>query len=468
MSLTTDLTSGPPLRRITSFAWPLLVGLLFQQAYQLADAVVVGRMIGMHALAAVGASGGIIFLLLGFTMGLTNGLAIPVARAVGARDADGVRRSVATGAAISAVVTAVITIGGIPLARSLLVWLKTPAELLPDATAFLTIILGGSVTIVAFNYLSAIIRALGDSTTPLIFLAASSLLNVVGVVALVAWTPLGVAGAALATVLAQLTTVIACLVLVARRMPQLRPSGEQWRPREVELVESARLGLPMGFQMSIIAIGTLVLQYAINGLGADAVAAFTAASRVDFLAMTPMQAAGLAMATYVAQNRGAGQWSRIRQGVRQMAWLISGVAVVVGVVNILWGTHMVRVFAAEDAHAESIVQDAHTLLTVNGFLYVILGLLFVFRSALQGMGDARISTISGVIELVLRSGAALVLVAPLGFLGTVLAAPLAWAGALVVLWWAWERMRRGLLLREGMPAVQTDVPVPTVAAAATT
>lgn len=453
--MTRDLTSGPPLRRIAAFAWPLLAGLLFQQAYQLADALVVGRTLGMHALAAVGASGGITFLLLGFTIGLANGLAIPVARAFGALDPDGVRRSVATGAIVSGAVAALITLGGIPLARTLLTWLQTPAELMPDATAFLTIIIAGSATIVAFNYLSAIIRALGDSTTPLIFLAASSLLNIAGVIALVSWTPLGVAGAALATVLAQLATVIACVALVVKRMPQLRPQGEQWRPRQLEMAESLRLGLPMGFQMSIIAIGTLVLQYAINGLGADAVASFTAASRVDFLAMTPVQAAGMAVATFVAQNRGAQQWSRIRQGVAQTAWLTSGVAVAVGVVCIVWGTDMVRAFASEDAHAEAIIHDAHTLLTVNGFLYVVLGLLFVFRSALQGMGDANVPTVSGIVELVLRSGAALLLVAPLGFLGTVLAAPLAWMGALVVLWWAWDRQRREL-------ALLTDEPVPTV------
>ena len=466
--MTTDLTTGPPLRRIVAFAGPLMAGLLFQQLYQLADALVVGRVIGMHALAAVGASGSIVFLLLGFTIGLANGLAIPVAKAFGASDPGGVRRSVATGALISAAVAALVTLGGIPLARALLIWLDTPAELLPDATTFLTIILGGSVTIVAFNYLSAIIRALGDSTTPLIFLAASSILNIIGVVVLVTWTTLGVAGAALATVLAQLATVIACLVLVVKRIPQLRPHGEQWHPRRTEMVESARLGLPMGFQMSIIAIGTLVLQYAINGLGADAVAAFTAASRVDFLAMTPMQAAGMAVATYVAQNRGAGQWSRIRQGVAQMAWLISGIAVAVGIVCIVWGTDMVRAFAGTDAHAETIVHDAHTLLMVNGFVYASLGLLFVFRSALQGMGDARISTVSGVIELVLRSTAALALVGPLGFLGTVLAAPLAWFGALAVLWWAWDRQRRVLaqLADESAtitaPVVEAAVPSPAV------
>ncbi|WP_158277228.1 MATE family efflux transporter [Serinibacter arcticus] len=442
--MTTDLTTGKPLRLILTFTLPLLAGLVLQQLYHLADAVVVGRTLGIQALAAVGATGSIAFLLLGFTMGMTNGFAIPVARAFGAGDADAVRRSVAVGAVLSAIVAAGLTLVGIPLSRQLLIWMATPAELLDGATIFMAVTFAGCSAGIAFNYLSGIIRALGDSRTPLMFLAVSSVLNVGLVLLLVGGTSMGIAGAALATVLAQLATVVACLALIARRMPLLRPRRADWRLRRADVVESLRLGLPMGFQMSIIAIGTLVLQYAINRLGPDAVAAFAAASRVDALAMTPYQAFGMAIATYVAQNRGAGQWSRIRQGVTQTAWLSVGVALAVGLACILWGTSMVRVFAGHDAHAEAILADAHTLLLVNGLLYFTLGLLFVFRSALQGLGHAGIPTFSGVVELVLRSAAALVLVTPLGFLGAVLAAPLAWVGALVPLWISWEARRRAL------------------------
>lgn len=452
-----DLTVGPPLRNIIRFTIPLLAGLLFQQAYQLTDAVVVGRMLGMSSLAAVGASGGISFLLLGFTMGMTNGFSIPVARAFGAGDDDGVRRAVAVGAVLSAAVAVIMTAGGIPLARQLLVWLDTPAELVGYATTFLSIILGGSAIMIAFNFLSGIIRALGDSTTPLVFLALSSLLNIGLVLLFIGGFGWGIAGAALATLVAQCATVAACLTLVVKRMPLLRPHAEHWKLRRADMTESLNLGLPMGFQMSIIAIGTLVLQYAINGLGAGAVASFTAGSRVDALAMAPMQAFGMAIGTFVAQNRGAAQWSRIRQGVRQTAFLTASIAAAVGLACIVWGDHMVRAFAGRDAHAEDIIHTAHTLLIVNGCLYIALALLFLFRSALQGMGNSKIPMLSGTMELVFRSAAALLLVDSLGFLGACLAAPLAWFGALTPLSIAWRKQHRKLaaLVDGAHPSLET-------------
>ena len=450
--MTTDLTTGPPLRLMVKFALPMLAGMLFQQLYHFADAFVVGRTLGMEALAAVGASGGIMFLLLGFTFGKTNGFSIPVARHFGAGDYDGLRRSVAVGAVLSAIVAVVLSIVGIPLGRYLLIWLDTPANLLADATSFLTIVFAGSSTIVAFNYLSSIIRALGDSRTPLYFLAASSVLNIALVFALVLGTNLGVAGAALATVLSQLATVIACLVLVVKKMPLLRPRREDWKLQRDDVMEHLNLGMPMGFQMSIIAIGTLVLQYAINGLGSDAVAAFTAGTRVDGLAMTPLQAFGGAIATYVAQNRGAGEWARIRQGVGQTAWLMIGIAVAVGALVIVWGQGIVRGFAGGDDHADVIIAQAHQLLVVTGLTYTLLALLWVSRSALQGLGHAGIPTLSGVIELILRSAVALLLVGPLGFLGACLAAPAAWLGALIPLWISWDRRRRELMVWESEAA----------------
>ena len=443
--MTTDLTTGPPLRLIMKFALPLLAGMVFQQLYHFADAIVVGRTLGMESLAAIGSSGGIMFLLLGFTVGMTNGFSIPVARTFGAGDFAGLRRAVAVGAVLSAIVSVALTIVGIPLSRQLLVWMATPDALLADASAFLAVTFAGCSAGVAFNFLSGIIRALGDSRTPLYFLAGSSVLNIGLVLALVLGTNLGVAGAALATVLAQLATVAACLALVLKRMPLLRPHREDWRLRREDVMEQLSLGLPMGFQMSIIAIGTLVLQYAINGLGSEAVASFTAGSRVEGLAMTPLQAFGIAIATYVAQNRGAGQWARIRKGVSQTAYLSLAVSVTVGVACIVWGKSMVRAFAGGDEHADAIIDQAHILLVVSGLCFTSLGLLFVFRSALQGLGHSGVPTLSGVVELILRSAVALTLVGPLGFLGACIAAPAAWVGALIPLWISWEKRRRELL-----------------------
>lgn len=459
-----DLTVGPPARRIILFAVPLLVGNVFQQLYQFTDAAVVGRLIGVDALAAVGATGAVTFLLIGFSWGSSGGLAIPVARAFGARDPVAIRRTVAAGAVISVGVSVAITVVGVATARPFLRLLDTPPELLDGAAAFLTVSFAGSAATVAFNYLSSIIRALGDSRTPLLFLAISCVLNAGFVVLFVGVFHWGVGGAALATVVAQLVSVVLCLLLIARRMPELHLRREDFRLRRRDLDEPLRLGMSMGFQMSVIAIGALVLQYAINSLGADAVAAFTAAMRVDQLAVSPLNSIGLALATYAAQNRGARQWRRIRIGVARTTWVSLGTAVVLGLVNILLGPAIVRVFVG--AGQDDIVTMAHQYLTVSGALYVFLALLFVYRNVVQGLGHATTPTLSGVAELVLRAAAGLVLVRHFGFLGVCLAAPLAWIGGAIPVALSWFAERGRLAQEEGLSdrvAAQVRAPEPAVA-----
>ena len=321
---TRTLTAGTPLRVIVAFTLPLLIGNLFQQVYQFTDAAVVGRMVGVDALAAVGASGSLVFLLIGFTFGASTGLGIPVARAFGAGDMGAMRRHVALGALISVGIAVAITAIGTLLAEAMLVAMQTPPELMADATAFLRITFWAAPITMAFNYLAAVIRALGDSTTPLIFLVVSCVLNVALVVLFIGSFGLGVGGAALATAIAQLTSVIACLVLIALRMPQLRLARSDWRGLPGELGESLRSGMAMGFQMSVIAIGAIVLQYAINGLGSEAVAAVAASMRVDQVAVAPLASFGMALTTFVAQNRGANQLARIRVGVCRSACSLGG------------------------------------------------------------------------------------------------------------------------------------------------
>ncbi|GAA1985811.1 MATE family efflux transporter [Isoptericola halotolerans] len=436
--MTKNLTSGPPTRLIVLFALPLLVGNIFQQLYQFTDAVVVGRLISVDALASVGATGAVIFLLIGLSWGSSTGLAIPVARAYGAGDRQALGRTVAAGTAISAGLAVFITVVGVVTARPLLELLETPPELVDDAVAYLEVTFWGASAMVAFNYLSAIIRALGDSRTPLVFLVLSCLINAVLVVALVGGLGMGVAGAALATVVAQVLSVAACLELVRRRMPELAPRGEDWRLRWSDLDEPVRVGLSMGLQMSVIAVGAVVLQYAVNSLGASAVAAFTAAARVDMLAVTPLNSLGLALATYVAQNRGAGSWRRVRAGVLRTTWLALGCAVALGGVVITAGVPLVRLFVGDD---DAVVAMARQYLVVSGVLYGFLALLFVYRNAVQGLGRAGSPTVSGFAELVLRAVAGIVLVRELGFLGVCLAAPLAWVGGLVPVAVAWFRER---------------------------
>lgn len=438
-----NLTVGSPLRLIIVFTLPLLIGNLFQQAYAIADTIVVGRMIGVDALAAVGASGSLQFLLFGFAMGASAGLAIPVARAYGAGDMTGMRRAVTTGAWISLGIAVGITLIGTLGAHWLLSLLGTPPELMGQSTTFLAVFFGGSLATVAFNYLSAVIRALGDSNTPLLFLIIASVLNVVLVVVFIGSFGLGVGGAALATVTAQLISVLLCLVLIWRRMPHLHLGREDWAIDPRLMRDSARLGMTLGFQMSIIAIGTALLQYGVNGLGTEAVAAFTAALRVDQVAVVPLASMGVAMTTYVAQNAGARKARRILAGVHRSLLLTVGMSLLLGLVIFFGGTAMVEVFVGDGS--PRVVLLAHQYLVVNAALYSVLAVLFVVRNVLQGLGSTLAPTLAGVAELIARAIIGIWVVGHVGFTGAVIAAPVAWFAALIPLLGAWFFHHRRLV-----------------------
>lgn len=440
--MATSLTTGRPWRVILAFSVPLLIGNIVQQLYQVVDTIVVGRELGVNSLAAVGATGSLLFLLLGFAWGMTSGFAIPTAQAFGAKDHAAVRRSVTTGTLLTAIASILITIAGPLLAEPVLVLMQTPPELLAEATLFTQVsFLGGGATMF-FNYLAAIIRAIGDSTTPLVFLTIACAVNVALVIVLVGPVGWGVAGAALATVVSQGLSVLLCLEYIRRRIPVLHIRRADWKITRHDISDHLRLGLPMGFQASIIAIGTLVVQVALNLLGADAVAAYTAATRVDSLATALLASLGLAVSMYVAQNFGGRRPDRIREGVKQATWMALIASVILGVVLIAFGTHLVRLFVGDGA--DEVVELAHLMLVINGSAYTLLGTLFVLRGALQGLGQAMIPTVTGVVELFMRVGAAVVLGAYLGFGGVALSNPLAWVGAVVILVPAYVRAHRAL------------------------
>ncbi|MCI1018367.1 MATE family efflux transporter [Microbacterium sp. C5A9] len=452
--MATSLTTGRPWRVILSFSIPLLLGNVVQQMYQFADAVVVGRHLGVQSLAAVGATGSLLFLLIGFAWGLTSGFAIPIAQAFGAGDAVGVRRSVATGVILTGITSVVLTIAAPLIARPVLELLQTPSELMAEATIFTQISFIGASATMFFNYLSAIIRAIGDSRTPLIFLTVSCVLNVGLVVLMVGPLAWGVGGAALATVVAQAVSVILCLEFVRRRLPILHLRRADWQVTRDDIREHLRLGLPMGFQASIIAIGTLAVQVALNTLGSDAVAAYTTASRVDGLAVAFLSSLGLAASMYAAQNLGGRRPDRIRRGVIEGTWMAVITGALLGVIIIAFGTPMVRLFIGEGS--DEVVELAHLMLIINGCGYWMLGILFVLRGALQGLGHTLVPTVTGVIELVMRVGAAVVLGALIGFAGVALSNPLAWLGAIVLLVPAYVRAHRALATMPIEPLEATE------------
>lgn len=437
-----QLTTGTPWRVIALFSVPLLIGNVVQQLYHVVDAIVVGRYLGVEALAAVGATGAITFLLIGFAWGLTSGFAIPLATAYGAEDASAVRRSVAVGTVLTAIGSVLLTIGGPLVSRPLLELLQTPPELIDGAAIFIQILLAGSAGMMFFNYLSAIVRGIGDSRTPLYFLTVSCLLNIVLVIAFVAWFGWGIAGAAWATFIAQFASVVACVVFIWKQIPQLHPRREDFRLEPADVKEHLRLGLPMALQASIISIGTLVVQVALNLLGSDAIAAYTAASRIDSLAVTFMGSIGLAVSVYVAQNVGARRPDRIRRGVTQGLWLAVGVGALLGGIMIVFGAPLTRMFVGDSA--PEVITLAQQMFLVNGLAYWVLGVLFVLRGTLQGLGQALIPTICGIAELVMRIGAAIVLGPVLGFLGVAISNPAAWLGAVVILVPAYLAARKKL------------------------
>jgi putative MATE family efflux protein len=429
--LAKSLTVGTPWRVILAFAVPLMFGNIVQQLYQFADAAVVGRHLGANALAAVGTTTSLLFLLLGFAWGVANGFAIRTAHAYGARDFTAVRRSVAAGTILTASLSLLLTVAGPLLAESALILLRTPDVLMDNAVVFAQISFLGSGVLMFFNYLAAIIRAIGDSRTPLVFLTVACALNVGLVILLVGPVGFGVAGAALATVVAQSISVALCLEFVRRRVPVLHLHRPDWTVTRADLVDHLRLGLPMGFQASIIALGSLAVQIRLNSLGPDAVAAYTTAARVDGLAVALLQSLGLAVSMFVAQNLGGARADRIRHGVIQSLWLATIASVILGGLLIVSGTALVRIFVGDGS--DSVVDLATTGLFINASLYTVLGVLFVLRGALLGLGRTFVPTATGVVELAMRLATAVVLGALFGYAGVVWGTPLAWAGAVALL-----------------------------------
>ncbi len=439
--MTKDLTRGNPAKLIFFFTIPLLIGNLFQQFYNVADTLIVGQTLGVDALAGVGCTGGISFLILGFAEGIAAGLSILTAQRFGAGDTDGVRRSFAAGLLIAAGTTVVLTLAGMLLAGQMLRWMNTPAKIYPYAYSYIIVIMGGIVAAMLFNLLSNILRALGDSRTPLLFLVIACLINIVLDLTFIKVFHWGVAGAGIATVASQLISCVCCLMFIAKKFPILHLRREDWHITAWELGTHMRIAFPMGFQSSIIALGTLILQTALNGLGATAVAGYTAACRVDQLAIQPMMSFGMTMATYAAQNYGAGKFDRIRKGVKQCLLISISFSIVTAFVNIFFGKPLVRLFVGS---AENVVNLAEIYLIINGVCYFILAILFIIRYTLQGLGKSFVPTFAGIMELVMRTVAALALVGPLGFAGASSSNPLAWIGSCIPLCIAYIYLMRHL------------------------
>ena len=426
-----ELTHGHPAKLIFYFTIPLLIGNIFQQFYSMSDMIIVGQTLGKDALAAVGSTGSITFLILGFAQGLTAGLSIITSQRFGGKDYRGVKRSFATSIVISAIITIILTIISLIFVRPMLVLMQTPTEIIDDAQIFISIILFGIFAAVAFNLLSNVIRALGDSRTPLLFLMIACIVNVVLDLILIINFHMGVAGAGVATVTAQVVASILCIIYIYIKIPNLQLRKKDFKLDKSEFRIHLNIALPMAFQSSIIAIGAIILQAAVNSLGTDAVAAQAAAGKIDQFAVQPMMSFGIAMATFTAQNYGAKKFGRILTGVKQCLAMSISFSLIAGEVMIVFGKQLVTLFIS--GQETTVLDLSQTYFIANGSMYWILAILFILRYTLQGLGQSVIPTIAGIMELVMRSFAAIFLTTLFGFFGVALASPLAWAGSVLVL-----------------------------------
>lgn len=442
--MTKNMTEGSPAKLILFFTLPLVVGNIFQQLYAFVDTLLVGRFLGVNALAAVGCTGALMFLMLGFVIGMTSGLSIYTGQRFGAKDAAGVRQSAAACTVISLAVGLVLTVFGVLFCRQLLVWTQTPEEILDGAYAFLSIIFSGILLFVLLQLQTNLIRALGNSKAPTILLAVALCINIILEPIAILVLRWGIPGAAIATVTSQAIGNVLCYLYIRKNLPDLHIHREDWRFDKKVYFGHVKIGLPMGFQTSIIAIGSIILQIAINQFGPVAVASYAAAQKVEAIALMPMMSFGMAMAAYTAQNYGAHKFHRIGLGVKKCAMMSVSFSIVVGILLILFGTDIIELFVGEGQ--EQVLRYGQRYLVINGSCYWILSLLFIFRYTLQGLGQSIVPTIAGIMELIMRTLAAVVLCAAIGFTGACIANPMAWIGSCVPLaiafFWTWHGFRR--------------------------
>lgn len=426
-----DMTVGSPLRQITKFALPLILGYILQQMYLVIDAAIVGRWIGVEALAAVGASSSIMFLVMGFCNGACAGFAIPVAQSFGAKDYHKMRIYVANAVRISAVIATVVTLLSLMFCHRILQLVNTPADIFHDAYIFLMLQFAAIPLTFGFNLFSGQIRALGNSRQPFYFLITSAIVNILFDVVLILGCRMGVAGAGIATWLSQALSVALCIWYIRKHMQLLIPHGEE---RQFDNKRTSILlnnGVPMGLQFSITGIGIIMLQSANNALGTTCVAAFTASMRIKYLFTCVFENIGVAMATYCGQNLGARQMDRITKGVKDAIGLMLVYFVFTFIVIYPFADWMMRLFV--DSGEAEVVSRAAQFMRIANYFYPALGLLTILRYSIQGLGFSNLSMLSGVMEMIARCGVSLWLVPALAWTGVCLGDPVAWCMADVFL-----------------------------------
>lgn len=450
-----DLTVGEPMGLILGFALPLFGGMLFQQFYSLVDTLIVGRFLGVKALAGVGDTGAITFMIIGFCMGVCNGFAIPISQRFGAKDYTSMRKFLAHGIYVCAVMTVVMTLFCSMFCRQILMVMNTPDDIFDYAYQYLIIIFLGIPTNFLYNLFSGAIRALGDSKAPVLFLVVSSVVNIALDLLLILVIPMGVAGAAAATVISQAASGIMAVIYMIRKVEVLRIRREEWEFHGYYVEVLLAMGVPMGLQYSITAIGSVVLTTAVNSLGSAYVAAQTAAGRVGNFFCTPYDALGSTMATYGGQNVGAKKLERLNQGLKSASIVGVIYSLIALAVMIFFGRSLAALFVS--GAENEILNAARLFLVINAAFYVPLTFVNVVRFMIQGMGYSALAVLSGVFEMIGRTAAAVFLIPMVGYIGACFASPIAWILADIFLFPAYFCVRKRTYQMYHMDPAEPDL-----------
>lgn len=422
-----DMTNGSPSRHILGFAVPMLFGMLFQQFYNLVDTIIVGKTLGVEALAGVGATGSINFMIIGFCMGVCNGFVIPVAQCFGAKKPADLRKYVFNGYICSIVFAIVLTLASVIFCRRILIIMNTPADIIDHAYNYIVVIFIGIPTVFLYNMVSGVIRSLGDSKTPVVFLVLSSIINVVLDFFLILVCKMGVAGAGWATVTSQLISGLTCLIYMYKKYDILKGDKSERVLDRRFITNLCMNGVPMGLQYSITAIGSTILQAAVNTLGSTYVAAMTAGSKMFNFTCCPFDALGSTMATYAGQNVGAAKIKRLGQGVRS-AMIIGSVYSVLSLIALYFTTDYIALLFV-NASETTIIALTRQFSLASACFYIPLTGVNVVRFCIQGMGFSVFAISAGILEMIGRAFAAIILIPSIGFMGACLASPIAWIAA---------------------------------------
>ncbi len=429
--MTNDMTQGNPVKLIIQFMIPMCLGNIFQQFYNIADSIVAGQFIGVDALAAIGSTGSLMFFVTGWLQGLTSGFAILVSQWFGAKDYQRMRHYVAMSMYLTAAFAIVMTIGFEFANEPILRLMNSPENLMEDTKGYMAVIYGGLVVTTAYNALASVLRALGDSKSPLYFLIISAILNVALDIIFIVNFHMGVEGCAYATVIAQGVSAALCLVYTIKKFSILHLKKENFRISLQSMGRLLSLGIPMGLQFSITAIGTIIVQGAVNIYGAVYMAGFSAGGKLQNIIATVFTAFGATIATYVGQNRGAGRMDRVYQGVKYTQIMVLIWSVITMGLVYFFGREMTTLFVSSSE--TGVLDAAETYFRTVFWAYPFLGSIFVYRNALQGMGYGMVPMLGGVFELVARAGIILILAGKASFASVCLSDPAAWISALIPL-----------------------------------